>query len=603
VIGVVVTVASIAGILTLQKRADHSWQETNLLLTASAEIHELSALEWQALGEGGIDEPLNARVNSTKADLERLLGEVAKDGGEGSVVTAYAVYREALTLEFEALRAGDVEAAMAIDEEHVDPAFEVLHGIVEEEAREHTESARFAGTILNAGTVMIIAASFTMIGFMVLRHERSVRRLNGSLERKVAERTAELESANDELQALYTDARDRAAKDPLTGLFNHRHYQEATRDALARAAETGESLALIVMDVDNFKEINDSMGHLEGDQALREIAAALRRCAGNAVLFRQGGDEFAALLPGADTHQATRIAEQMRNTLSNDPHINATVSLGVAAFPGSAATAEELMHGADASMYWAKSLGRNRVMAWDHLLEGNREGNVPWYAVGATARAPEVVGALLEALAAKDPATKTHVERCSQYSLEIADELGLDANQSTRVRLASLLHDIGKIHIREEVLHKPGPLTGEEWEHMRQHPVIALQILSQVRSVADATAAILHHHEHYDGSGYPDGLAGDAIPLISRILMVSDAFDAMTADRPYRKAMSAEAAFEELRRHSGTQFDPQVVEAFLKRFEGRNIDIGVTLSDPASPNTRTSMALLTSRRGALQQHR
>ena len=326
------------------------------------------------------------------------------------------------------------------------------------------------------------------------------------------------------------------------------------------------------MDVDNFKVINDSLGHLQGDQALRDVAEVLRGCAGNALLFRQGGDEFAVLLPGADTRQASEVAEQIRTAVSNDPHIGATVSLGVAAYPDSARIAEELMHGADAAMYWAKSLGRNRVMAWDQLLQGNHQGAIPWYANGVAARAPEVVGALIEALAAKDPATKDHVERCSHYSLEIADELGLDADESARVRLASLLHDIGKIHIREEVLHKPGPLTEEEWEHMREHPVIALQILGQVRSVADATAAIHHHHEHYDGSGYPDGLAGEAIPLISRILMVSDSFDAMTSDRPYRKAMSVEAAIEELRRHSGTQFDPKVVEAFLRRFEGRAIE-------------------------------
>ena len=597
VVSVVITTASIAGTLMLQTRFDQSWQEANLLLTASAEIHELSALEWQAVAEGGIDESLAAEIDATQANIESMLTEVANDGGEGGVVAAYAVYRVALANEFEALRAGELETAKAIDEEQVDPAFEALHAIVEEEALEHADKARFAGKILNVGTGALIAAAFTLIGYLTLRHERSVRALNASLERKVAERTADLEVANDELQTLYRDARDRASKDPLTGLFNHRHYQEATRDALADAVESGESLGLVVMDIDNFKLINDTLGHLQGDQALRHVAEALRGSAGNALLFRPGGDEFAVMLPGADTKEAIHVAEQIRAAVSNDPRINATVSLGVAAYPGSARTAEELMHGADASMYWAKSLGRNRVMAWDQLLQRNHDGDIPWYATGVAARAPEVVGALIEALAAKDPATRDHVERCSRYSLAIAEELGLGADQSSRVRLASLLHDIGKIHIREEVLNKPGPLSGEEWEHMRQHPVIALQILGQVRSVADATAAILHHHEHYDGSGYPDGLAGEAIPLISRILMVSDAFDAMTTDRPYRKAIPAGEAIDELRRYSGTQFDPTVVEAFLTRFEGKTIEsIREGETDPAA---LPSLELLTSRRGSL----
>lgn len=567
-----VTAASIAGILMLQARLDRSWEEANLLLDVKEEIHGFNALEWQAIAEGGINESLAGEIDSTRAEVERIVTEISDGGSEQDVVVAYGVYRNAMDREFEALRAGDIETARAIGDGQADSAFEALHEIVEHESLEHAERARSAGTALNIGTVASIVGAFSLVGFMVLRHERLVLSLNSSLERRVKERTAELEAATVKLQALYLDARDRAAKDPLTGLFNHRRFQEATRDALANADESGESLGLVVMDIDNFKVINDSLGHLQGDQALRDVAEALRVCAGNALLFRQGGDEFAVLLPGADTRQAIEVAEQIRTTVSKDPHIGATVSLGVAAYPGSARIAEELMHGADAAMYWAKSLGRNRVMAWGQLLQGNRQGAIPWYATGVAARAPEIVGALIEALAAKDPATKDHVERCSHYSLEIADEMGLDADESARVRLASLLHDIGKIHIREEILHKPGPLTDEEWEHMREHPLIALQILGQVRSVADATAAIHHHHEHYDGSGYPDGLAGEAIPLISRILMVSDSFDAMTTDRPYRKAMPAGAAIEELRRHSGTQFDPKVVEAFLRRFEGRAIE-------------------------------
>ena len=147
---------------------------------------------------------------------------------------------------------------------------------------------------------------------------------------------------------------------------------------------------------------------------------------------------------------------------------------------------------------------------------------------------------------------------------KLAEELGLREKEASIVRLASLLHDIGKLAVPDEVLFKPGPLNEDEWAIMKQHPTATLHVLGHIRSISDATPAILHHHEHFDGSGYPDGLAGEDIPLASRILLVTDAFDAMTTDRPYRKAMPVEVAIEELERNSGSQFDSTIVEAFLR---------------------------------------
>jgi HD-GYP domain-containing protein (c-di-GMP phosphodiesterase class II) len=160
--------------------------------------------------------------------------------------------------------------------------------------------------------------------------------------------------------------------------------------------------------------------------------------------------------------------------------------------------------------------------------------------------------------------TLSHTERCSTFALSLAEQLGLDDEQTSIVRLSSLLHDVGKIAVPDQVLSKPGPLNEKEWAQMKAHPTAALHVLGQIRSLSEAAPAILHHHEHFDGSGYPDGLKGDSIPIASRILLVTDAFDAMTSDRPYRKAMPVEHAIEELKRNSGTQFDPDVVEAFLK---------------------------------------
>jgi len=215
-------------------------------------------------------------------------------------------------------------------------------------------------------------------------------------------------------------------------------------------------------------------------------------------------------------------------------------------------------------MYWAKSTGKNRVGRWDRLVSRKAEGAAPWSLTDRAVRAPDVVAALVAALAAKDPITSAHTERCSWSAAKLAEELRLPEEERMVVRVAALLHDIGKLAVPDEVLFKPGPLTEEEWVQMRQHPSAALHVLGQIRSIAEATPAIVHHHEHFDGSGYPDGLAGEEIPVVSRILLVTDAFDAMTTDRPYRKAMPVEAAVEELERNCGNQFDPRVVEAFLE---------------------------------------
>ncbi|MDO8612143.1 MAG: PAS domain S-box protein, partial [Dehalococcoidia bacterium] len=405
------------------------------------------------------------------------------------------------------------------------------------------------------------------------KEQKQIEALNRSLERKVKERTRELRLANRELQQrnrqLLT-ARAQAVTDALTGLHNHRAFQERVRDEFSRAHVNGTEIGLIMMDIDGFKSVNDSLGHLAGDRILRRLARTLARAVPQDDAYRYGGDEFAVLLPGASCGETMALAEQLRR--SAERHVNGsgekvTVSLGVACYPDTASSAEELIYGSDAAMYWAKSAGKNCVGDWSNLVRHRAEGVLPWYAADRAIRAPDTVSALVAALAAKDPATASHTERCSWYAARLAEELGLGERDTSIVRLSSLLHDIGKLAVPDYVLFKPGPLDDHEWTLMRQHPVTALHILGQIRSVADATPAILHHHEHFDGSGYPDGLAGDRIPIASRILLVSDAFDAMTTDRPYRKAMPVEAALEELKSNAGTQFDPEVVEAFLRILE------------------------------------
>jgi diguanylate cyclase (GGDEF)-like protein/PAS domain S-box-containing protein len=402
------------------------------------------------------------------------------------------------------------------------------------------------------------------------KEQKEIAALNRSLERKVKERTRELRIANKELRErnrqLLT-ARAQAVTDSNTGLHNHRAFHERVRDEVSRAQVNGTEIGMIMMDIDGFKSVNDSLGHLAGDRILRRLARTLARAVPQDDAYRYGGDEFAVLLPGASHEQTAAAAERLRRaveTRTNGNGEGVTISLGVACYPDTASSAEELIYGSDAAMYWAKSAGKNRVGDWSELVRHRAEGALPWYTADRAIRAPDTVAALVAALAAKDPATASHTERCSWYAARLAEELGLGERDASIVRLSSLLHDIGKLAVPDDILFKPGPLDDHEWDHMRRHPTTALHILGQIRSVADATPAILHHHEHFDGSGYPDGLAGDRIPIASRILLVTDAFDAMTTDRPYRRAMPVEAAVEELRQGSGSQFDPEVVEAFLR---------------------------------------
>ena len=334
---------------------------------------------------------------------------------------------------------------------------------------------------------------------------------------------------------------------------------------MSRAQEFGHPVGLIMVDIDDFKSVNDSQGHQAGDKVLRQLAPVLNAVAGQENAYRYGGDEFAVLLPETDHEKTLGIAERLRRTVQGKVGSEGIrVSLGVASSPDWAATMDELIYGADVAMYWAKSEGKNRVGDWAKLVQRRNDGVLPWYAADRAVHAPDVVNALGAALSAKDPATSAHTGRCSWWAGKLADELGLSEQDQSIVRLASLLHDVGKLAVPDEVLFKPGPLNEDEWVQMRKHSTAALNIFGQIRSLTAVTPSVVHHHEHFDGSGYPDGLAGEEIPVASRILLVTDAFDAMTNDRPYRKAMPVKAAVEELERNSGGQFDPIAVEAFLR---------------------------------------
>ena len=348
-----------------------------------------------------------------------------------------------------------------------------------------------------------------------------------------------------------------AEHDPLTGLRNRRGLQEHIDAEIAR---TG-TVAVMVCDLDNFKRVNDTLGYVEGDEALRRFAGVLAAAGGLAA--RLGGEEFAVVLPGCDEDAALAAGERVRSEVAavfHDFPWPVTTSVGVAVTGPGCQDASQLLRAATRAVFGAKRLGRDRCVAYHAEALESLLGTLD--ETGETREQLAAAMLLAETLDMRDVGTARHSQTVGRYAEEIARELGVPDAHVERVRAAGVLHDIGKLGVADAVLKKPGKLTDEEWAEMRRHPELGARILDHA-NLRDISAWVLAHHERIDGRGYPHGLAGDVIPLEARILAVADAYEAMTADRAYRAALGHDAAQQELRDGSGTQFDPEVVEAFL----------------------------------------
>ena len=356
-----------------------------------------------------------------------------------------------------------------------------------------------------------------------------------------------------------------AATDPLTALPNRRTLEARLECAVEEARRTGRPLSVLVLDLDGFKEVNDSQGHDAGDCVLRVTARTLESALRPGDLAgRLGGEEFLVLLPDTSSRAAWLVAERLRaaitaQTVEGVPTV--TVSLGVASFPGHGLSSGELLRAADSAMYDAKALGRDRTVVFSPRQAAIRTERTEHAQTGWEGYLGSVL-ALAVAVDARDPSTHQHSQAVARYAAAIAAQLGLDGERVEEVRIAGLLHDIGKVGVPDAVLTKPGALTDEEWVQMRRHPEIGARILvhPQLSSVREW---VLRHHEQPDGSGYPDGLVGSQIPIEAKILAVADAYEAMIADRPYRQGLSSQTARAELEDGRGRQFDADVVEAFL----------------------------------------
>ncbi len=354
-----------------------------------------------------------------------------------------------------------------------------------------------------------------------------------------------------------------ALTDPLTGLGNHRSFHERLQRELVAAEHEGSSLALCLVDFDDLKSVNDQFGHPVGDLVLGQVASRLRQ---GGEAFRLGGDEFAVLLPRQDERQATAVARSIVErvaALDIEGVGPVTVSAGVATYP---------MHGIRARR--ADPARRQRAVPGE---EGRQEpGRAPTRRSrscrptsrgssdtpdrAAQYRAAE---SLAKAVDERDAYTGSHSQRVGEYSARIARRLGADDAAVELTRLAGNLHDLGKLAIPEELLRKPDELSDAERLILERHPQIGYRMLESL-GVQPVAEWVLHHHERWDGAGYPNRLAGDQIPLGARIIFVADAYDAMTSDRAYSQAMSQREALAELERCAGTQFDPAVVRALAE---------------------------------------
>lgn len=353
---------------------------------------------------------------------------------------------------------------------------------------------------------------------------------------------------------------DAASTDSLTGLRNRRGFEECFSTEVERAVRHGRPLSVIVCDLDHFKVVNDRMGHPAGDAALVRVAelmrAELRRID---HVARTGGEEFALILPESDTKVSYLLAERLRmqieEAFTRTP-VPITMSFGLATFPDDGESVGELVASADIALYAAKELGRNRTVLFSEEISSI----VPSGAAAGDVHLSTLL-ALAQTIDRRDSGTTDHSHSVGIYAALIARELGLTRGLAGRIEVAGQLHDIGKIALPSSIMRKPAPLNEAEWEQVRRHPEVGAEILGR-GSFEDIRAWVLTHHEQMDGSGYPAGLKGDEIPLEARILAVANAFEAMTADRVYRDAISADLAHAELRRCAGRQFDESVVRAF-----------------------------------------
>ena len=376
---------------------------------------------------------------------------------------------------------------------------------------------------------------------------------------------SERKQAEEQKERELEDALARADRDPLTGLLNHRAFYRRLDEEAARAQRDGTALAAVMLDLDNFKFFNNAYGHAVGDTVLKIVGERLSAvCRSYDTLARFGGDEFALLLPigpDAGDDEAAALVARLQTSLgglSFQPDgeasvIPLSVTLGTAHFPRETPDRTRLISLADERLRRSKGGGETESPA-DRVRRS----------LARTVEGFSLLDALVTAVDNKDRYTARHSEDVMECGLLIARKLQISEDEQNTIALAALLHDVGKIGVPDAILRKPGRLTDEEFDAVKQHPQMGAIMVSSVAGLEETLPAVRHHHERWDGQGYPSGLRGEEIPPIARLLAVADAFSAMTTDRPYRQGMSRDQACSILRDGAGIQWDPQCITAFLE---------------------------------------
>jgi diguanylate cyclase (GGDEF)-like protein len=365
---------------------------------------------------------------------------------------------------------------------------------------------------------------------------------------------------------------DAVQRDTLTGRLNHGALVDAVAVAVERSKDDGRPFGIVLLDIDNFRLLNDNYGHAAADDALLTVVDVLEeQVPDQAIVGRYGPDELLVLVPTEEVHAIEGVLERVRAALVDhalqfeaSERLPLTLSAGVCIFPDHADSVTGLLTVAALTLQEAKSSGGDAVRFADVMVEAREE-----------TRTFDVYQGLILAVDTKDRYTKRHSEDVARYGIFLAERLGLPAETIATVRVAGLLHDVGKIGIPDQILRKPGKLTEAEYAVVKQHVALGDMIVRDLPDVELIRLGVRHHHERWDGDGYLDRLAGEDIPLIARILAVGDAFSAMTTSRPYRKALDVREALKRLGDAAGTQLDERLVVAFIKGIE--------TASDPPLP--------------------